>query len=107
MSNTTDISDIDTAEAKPAKRATKPQAVDGRKMVTLHPGSESDGMSPVKLGVITESGTKTYLIPRNVPCPLPDEAIEVLRNAVYTEYREVNGEQVPYDRQRHSFTVEG
>lgn len=103
MSNTTDISDIDTAEAiKPAKRATKPQATEGRKMVTIHPGNESDGMAPVKLGV---NGT-AYLIPRNVPSPLPDEAIEVLRNAVYTEYREVNGEYQPYHRQRFSFTIE-
>jgi len=103
MSNTTDISDIDTAEAvKPAKRANKAPAADGRKMVTIHPGNESDGMTPVKLGV---NGT-AYLIPRNVPSPLPDEAIEVLRNAVYTEYREVNGEYQPYHRQRFSFTIE-
>lgn len=103
MSNTTDISDIDTAEAvKPAKRANKAPAADGRKMVTIHPGNESDGMAPVKLGV---NGT-AYLIPRNVPSPLPDEAIEVLRNAVYTEYREVNGEYQPYHRQRFSFTID-
>ena len=103
MSNTADISDIDTAEAvKPTKRATKPQAAEGRKMVTIHPGNESDGMAPVKLGV---NGT-AFLIPRNVPSPLPEEAIEVLRNAVYTEYREVNGEYQPYHRQRFSFTIE-
>ena len=103
MSNTTDISDIDTTEAiKPAKRGAKPAVAEGRKMVTIHPGSESDGMAPVKLGV---NGT-AYLIPRNTPSPLPDEAIEVLRNAVYTEYREVNGEFQPYHRQRFSFTVE-
>lgn len=104
MSNTTDISDIDTAEAvKPAKRAAKPQAAEGRKMVTIHPGNESDGMAPVKIGVNGE----LLLVPRNMPVQLPDEAIEVLRNAVYTEYREVNGEYQPYHRQRFSFTIEG
>ena len=104
MSNTTDISDIDTIEStKTTKRTAKPQAAEGRKMVTIHPGNESDGMAPVKLGV---NGT-AFLIPRNVPSPLPEEAIEVLRNAVYTEYREVNGEFQPYHRQRFSFTIEG
>jgi hypothetical protein len=103
MSNTTDISDIDTAEAvKPAKRATKSQAAEGRKMVTIHPGNESDGMAPVKIGVNGDM----LLVPRNVPCALPEEAIEVLRNAVYTEYREVNGEYQPHHRQRFSFTIE-
>ena len=104
MTNTTDISDIDTTEAaKPAKRAAKTQPTDGRKMVTIHPGNESDGMAPVKIGV----NGNLMLVPRNTPCPLPDEAIEVLRNAVYTEYREVNGEFQPYHRQRFSFTIEG
>lgn len=104
MSNTTDISDIDTAvETKTTKRATaKTTAPDGRKMVTIHPGNESDGMSPVKIGV----NGNLMLVPRNTPCPLSDEAIEVLRNAVYTEYREVNGEYHPYHRQRFSFTIE-
>lgn len=103
MSNTTDISDIDTTEAvKPSKRATKAPVADGRKMVTIHPGNESDGMAPVKIGV----NGHAYLVPRNVPSPLPEEAIEVLRNAVYTEYREVNGEFQPYHRQRFSFTIE-
>ena len=103
--STTDISDIDAAvEAKATKRAAAKTTVpDGRKMVTIHPGNESDGMAPVKLGV---NGT-AFLIPRNVPSPLPEEAIEVLRNAVYTEYREVNGEYQPYHRQRFSFTIEG
>lgn len=102
--STTDISDIDTAEvSKPAKRAAaKAPPADGRKMVTIHPGNESDGMAPVKIGVNGDM----MLVPRNTPCPLPDEAIEVLRNAVFTEYREVNGEYQPYHRQRFSFTVE-
>ena len=103
MSNTTDISDIDTIEStKTTKRTAKPQAAEGRKMVTIHPGNESDGMAPVKIGVNGDM----LLVPRNVPSPLPDEAIEVLRNAVYTEYREVNGEFQPYHRQRFSFTIE-
>ena len=102
MSTTTDISDIDT-DTKAPRTARKAAAVapEGRKMVTIHPGSESDGMAPVKVGV----NAQTYLIPRNTPCALPDEAIEVLRNAVYTEYREVNGEYQAHDRQRFSFTV--
>lgn len=103
MSNTTDISDIDTIEStKTTKRTAKPQSADGRKMVTIHPGNESDGMSPVKIGI----NGNLMLVPRNVPCALPEEAIEVLRNAVYTEYREVNGEFQPYHRQRFSFTIE-
>ena len=103
--STTNISDIDTTEAvKPAKRApAKAAAPEGRKIVTIHPGNESDGMAPVKIGVNGDM----MLIPRNTPCPLPEEAIEVLRNAVYTEYREVNGEYQPYHRQRFSFTIEG
>lgn len=105
MSTTTDISDIDATpvdNTKTTRRAAKAAAAeDGRRIVTIHPGSESDGMAPVKVGVNGD----TYLIPRNVPSPLPDAVIEVLKNAVFTEYREVNGEYQPFERQRFSFSI--
>lgn len=106
MNTTTEISDIDTDKpaAKPAKAAKgAPAAAEGRRMVTIHPGSESDGMSAVKLGV---NGVISQ-VPRNIPCALSEEQIEALRNAVYTEWREVDGHFVQHDRQRFSFSITG
>lgn len=105
-----DISDInDTAAAKtPAKQKAKPltphnpnDANSEHLTITIHPGAESDGTAPVKLGV----NGKAYLIPRNIPVQLPSEAVQVLKDTCYTEYREVGGEQQPFSRQRYSFSI--
>ena len=76
----------------------------GRRMVTIHPGAEADGTAPVKVGV----NGNLFLIPRGVPCALPEAAISVLRDAVITEWRDNgDGNLVRNDRQRFSFTIEG
>lgn len=114
-SDVSDISDIsDAPVSQPIKKpGPKPSAAkdgkeatssDDRRMVTIHPGAEGDGMAPVKIGV----NGNLYLVPRSVPCALPQEAINVLRDAVVTEWRDNGqGDLVRNDRQRFSFTIEG
>ena len=114
---TTDIADISTAtdatdSAKkwdgrrrpPGKTPGQPPdnpPAPGRRTVTIHAGAESDGASAVKIGVNGE----IILVPRNTPCDLPEEYIEVLRNAVIIEWRDMDGEMKPFERQRYSFTI--
>lgn len=102
-----EVTDIEAPEAiaepKRGRKPAEPKAVkNGHKTITIHTGAESDGTAAVKVGV----NGKLYLIPRNVPSEVPMEVVDVLRNAKYTDWREVNGEFVRSDRQRFSFTVE-
>lgn len=113
MTATSDISDIDDVQqdtaitskaSRPSKKAVAAEGApttEQRRMVTIHTTGDDGGQNAVNIGV----NGYVYNIPRGVPVPLPEEAIEVLTNAKFKMWREVNKEMVPFEVPRFSFTV--
>ena len=105
-----DIDDVqqDSAVATKSTRTKKAATVEGgaaqadsRRMVTIHTTGDDDGQNAVNIGV----NGYVYNIPRGIPVPLPEEAIEALTNAKYKMWREVNKEMQAFEVPRFSYTI--
>lgn len=99
-----EVSTIDDVQAvappKPAKA--KAKQADDRKMLTIH-ATDGDGGDE---NVFVSVNGYAYYIKRGTPVPVPDEVIEVLKNATVTKYRQgQNGATEPHEVPRHTFTV--
>ncbi len=92
MSKSSQVTTIDDAPSAPP--AVKPKTITvsehgasfsgERVTVTITQGEGVLGKQPVYLSV--NGGNGNALVPRGVPCDLPVELFEVLKNAVHTVY---------------------
>lgn len=103
--NDSEVSTIDDAPAAvqpKAVKASKAKQDDSRKMLTIH-ASDGDGGSD---NVFVSVNGYAYYIKRGEPVAVPDEVIEVLKNATVTKYRQdKDGKTVAYEVPRHTFTM--
>lgn len=101
-----EVSTIDdvpaVAQPKPSKKAKQVEQTEDRKMLTIH-ATDGDGGSD---NVFASVNGYAYYIKRGQPVSVPDEVIEVLKNATVTKYRQgKDGQTEAYEVPRHTFTV--
>lgn len=74
-----------------------------RRLITIHPTNEEGGSDAVPVGL----NGYMYQIPRGVPCNVPVEVIEIIKNAKTTIMQTaIGGGFTERDAQRFAFSLE-
>jgi hypothetical protein len=104
-------SEITTLDDKPEQAAAVPAAVvahpgtglSGKmEVLTINSSPEDGGSEPVFLNV----NDYAFHVPRDMPCTVPTEYVEALRNAKVTTYKNGSGnEMIAKTMPRYSFTA--